>query len=151
MATLNITNRYLNRDKRYAEAVVVTLPSQLEEGGVRLSTPPVYAQQDDSYTATVVERESIVKKCYLIIDEAFPASTVLAVSVGVTAFHADIDATAEGLTASATEDLLVTAGATVTITPSGGTAGDITTGKARVVLDVVSTELNNGNYSVVAS
>lgn len=151
MATLNITNLFTNRDKRYAEAVVVTLPAQLEEGGARISTPPVYAQNDDTYTASVVEANSIVKTIYIIIDEAFPAGTELAVTVAGEAALAAIDGTVLGLTASATiTDLLVEAGGDVEITPSGG-SGDITTGVARVVLDVVSTELKNGNYSVIAS
>ena len=149
MATVNITNRYENQQKRYAEAVVATLPSQLEEGGVRLSTPPVLAQFDDDHVISTVEPDTIVKKCYLIIDEAFPALSTITVTVGATTFHTAVDGTVVGLVASATEDVLFTAGADITITVGGGT-GDITSGLARVVLDTDSPSLNNGNYAAYA-
>ncbi len=147
--TLNITNRYNNQDKRYAESVAVTLPALLEDGGVRLSTPPVYMQGGDAYTAAVVEPDTIVKKAYLIIDEAFPAGTLLAVDIAGTTFFTGVDATATGLTVSTTEDEYFANGQTITVAPTGVT-GDITTGVARVVLDTNSPSLKNGNYAAWA-
>lgn len=150
MATLNITNRYNNRDKRFAEAVVISLPSQLEEGGVRLSTPPVLAQFGDDYVASVVEPDTVVQIAYLVVDEAFAASSTVTVTVGTTALFTDLDITSAGLNVSAVTDELVTAGADITITPGGGT-GDIEEGALRVVLETVSMSLKNGNYAVNAS
>jgi len=68
MATTNLTNRYNNQDKRFAESVVMTLPAQLEEGGARLATPPVYAQYGDAFTAAIIEPDTIIKTAYFIIE-----------------------------------------------------------------------------------
>jgi len=144
--TLNITNRYNNQDKRYADSVVMTLPSKLEEGGVRLSTPEVYMQFGDAYTAAIVEKDTIVKEAFLIIDEPFPAGTLLAVDIAGTQFFNGVDATVKGLTVSLEFDQYFENGQTITVAPTGGT-GDVTTGLARVVLDTVSNSISNGNYA----
>jgi len=147
--TVNITNRYNNQDKRYAEAVVVTLPAQLEEGGVRLSTPPVYMQGGDAYTAAVVEKDTIIKKAYLVVDEAFPANAVIDVDIAGTAYFTSAAITAPGVTVSAVEDKYFANGQTVTCTVTGIT-GDILTGVARLVFDTASPSLKNGNYAAWA-
>jgi len=144
--TVNITNRYNNMDKRYAEAVVVSLPSQLEEGGVRLSTPPVQAQFGDALVAAVIEPDTIIKKAYLIVDEAFPAGALLAVDVAGIAYFAGADLTVTGLVVSTVEDEYFKVGQTVTSAITGGT-GDIVGGSARIVLDTDSPTLKNGNYA----
>ena len=146
MATVNITNRYNNQDKRYAESIVVAQPSQLEEGGIRLSTPPVYAQFGDDHVSSVIEPDTIMKKAYLVLDEAFPAGALIGVSAGGVAIFTDVPGDATGLTVSTVEDEFFDAPADITVTVTGGT-GDIMTGLARVVLDTDSLSLKNGNYA----
>jgi len=133
MATVNLTNRYLNENKRYREDVVVTLPAVLNEGGGRNQSLPEYIQGSDDLIAHVVEADTIVQKAYLIVDEAFPAGALLAVDVAGTAMFTAVDLTAVGLTASATEDLYVPNKESVEAVITG-IVGDVTTGKARIVL-----------------
>jgi hypothetical protein len=147
--TINITNRYNNQDKRYAEAVVMTVPTLLEEGGVRLSTPPVYLQYGDAVTSATVEADTIIKGAYLVIDEALPAGSLVNVDIAGTSYFVGVDGTVEGLTVSAESDNLLKNGQTITVSVTGG-SGDITSGLFRVVLDVVTPSLKNGNYSVWA-
>ena len=149
MGTVNITNRYNNQDKRFAEAVVMTLPAQLEDGGARLTTPPVYIQYGDAQTAALVEPDTIIKGAYLVIDEAFPAGTTVDVDIAGTAYFTGVDVTATGLTVSTETNNFLKNGQTITVTFSGG-SGDVTTGVARVVLDTVSPSLKNGNYAAWA-
>lgn len=150
MATVNITNLFLNENKRYREDVVVTVPAVLNEGGGRSNALPTYVKAADTLSAEVVEPDTIVQKAYLIVDEAFPATAVLGASVGATAVFAAVDLTVVGLVVSATVDLLVTAKSAVTasITGTGLTAGDdVTTGKFRIVLATEHPSLNNGQYA----
>ena len=144
MAT-NITARHLNDQKRTAEAVTVTVPAIAREGGGRTLQPPVYYQYGDDLQASVLNAGTVVQKTYLIVEEAFPASSTVTVSVNGTAVFTDADITAKGLTASTTEDLLIETAGNVVITIGGGT-GDITSGKLKVVCEIISTQLKNGNY-----
>jgi hypothetical protein len=146
MATINVTARHLNDQKRTAEAVVVTVPAIAQERGGRTLQPPLYYQYGDVLQATVLPAGTIIQKVYLVVDEAFPASSTATVSVNGTAFFTDADITAKGLTASTTEDLLVEAPQNLEVTIGGG-SGDITFGKLRVVLEILSTNLKNGNYA----
>jgi len=146
MATVNLTNRYLNENKRYREDVVVTLPAVLNEGGGRNQAQPEYIQGSDDLIAHVVEADTIVQKAYLIVDEAFPAGALLAVDVAGTAMFTAVDLTAVGLTASATEDLYVPKKESVEAVITGIT-GDVTTGKARIVLATEHPSLKNGQYA----
>ena len=149
MATVNLTNRYNNQDKRFAESVVMTIPSQLEDGGARLSTPPVYVQYDDALTAAVVEPDTIIKTAYLVIDEAFPAGSTIDVDIAGTAYFTAVDVTSSGLTVSTTSNTFLKNGQTITVSIKGGT-GNVTAGVARIVLDTVSPSLKNGNYAAWA-
>ncbi len=146
MATVNVTNLYLNENKRYREDVVVTLPAVLKSGGGRSQADPVYVQGGDALTAAVIEADTIVQKAYLIVDEAFPTGAVLDVDIAGTAMFTSADLTATGLVVSTGEDNYFAKKQTVTSTISGVT-GDITTGKARIVLATEHPSLNNGQYA----
>jgi len=146
MAVVNITNRFLNENKRYTEAVVVTIPAILNQGGGRSQALPEYIQGGDSLTAQVIEEEVILKKSYVIVDEAFPAGALLAVDIAGTTMFTGVDLTATGLVVSTQEDLYLAKGQTVTSVVSGIT-GDVTTGKLRIVSDAVYTDLNSGQYA----
>ncbi len=146
MATTDITSRFTNQQKRTAEALTIAFPSMLSEGGGRNGAAPVYLVGGDAYTAQVIEPDTIVKKVYVQIDEAFPAGALLNVNIAGTDFIVAADGTATGMVVSTEEDHFFANGQTVTISVAGVT-GNITTGLARVFLDTVSTELKNGNYA----
>ena len=145
MASIDLTNRYTNQQKRFAEAVAMVIPSQLEEGGSRLATPPVYIDFADSVKASIIEADTLVKKAYLIIDEAFPAGATITVDIAGTTYFAAAPLDG-GLVVSAIEDQHFVNGQTITCTFGGG-SGAIMTGVARIVLDSVSPRLKNGNYA----
>lgn len=150
MATVNISDRFLNNKKRYSEGVVMTVPAVLNVGGGRANLAPTYLKVADDMVADIVEADTIVQKAYLIVDEAFPATAVLGADIGGTAIFAGADLTTPGIAASATVDLYTTAKAAITaaVTGAGLTAGnDITTGKFRIVLATVHPSLNNGQYA----
>ncbi len=146
MATVNVTNLFLNENKRYREDVVVTIPSVLKAGGGRSQADPQYIQGGDSLTAQVVEADTIIQKAYLLVDEAFPAGALIAVDIAGTTVFTGVDGTATGLVVSTTEDLYLAQKQTVTVVVTGIT-GDVTTGKARVVLATEHPSLNNGQYA----
>lgn len=146
MATVNISNLFLNENKRYREDIVVTVPAVLNQGGGRSNATPTYVQGGDALTASVIEADTIVQKAYLIVDEAFPTDAVAAVTIGGAGYFADVDLTATGLVVSTNVDDLYTAGGDVVVTITGIT-GSITTGKLRVVVAAEHPSLNNGQYA----
>ena len=147
MATINVSSRHLNQNKREAEAITVTYPSVSNQGGGRGSNSGVtYYQFGDDLTAYVVPANSIIQKVYLIVEEAFAASAKVTVKVGSTSMFAAVAADATGMTTSATQDILSEAVSTVTATFSGGT-GDLVKGKCRVVIETIPFLEGNGRYS----
>ena len=146
MATTNITERFLNQDKRYAEDVVVTVPAVLQQGGGRSNALPVYLQGGDAVTAQVIEAGTLIKKAYLIVDEAFPTGALIQVDIAGTQYFMNGVGDTTGLTVSTEEDVWLMNSQTVTISVTGVT-GDITTGKMRVVFDVAHPDLKNGQYA----
>ena len=146
MATVNITSRFTNQQKRTAEALAVTVPAILEEGGGRTQSSPVYVQGGDALTAQVIEKDTILKHVYLQIDEAFPAGAEFNVDIAGTQYFVAVPADATGFTVSTETDNMLLNPQTVTISITGVT-GNVTTGLARVILDTVSVNLKNGNYA----
>lgn len=146
MADVNITSKYLNQDKREAEAITVTLPAVSNVGGGRSQRSPVYNQFGDVHTAYVVPAGSIIQKNYLIVEEAFPAGALGKVSVNGVVVHTAINLAVVGMTTSITEDLYVPVDATVAVTVSGGT-GDILTGLLKSVTETIPFNEKNGRYS----
>ena len=142
----DVTNRFLNQDKRYEEAVVMTVPAILKEGGGRANVLPTYLQGGESVKASVVEADTIIPKAYLIVDEAFPALAVLAVDIAGTAYFTGADLTVAGITVSAIEDKHFVNKQTIVATV-GGVTGDIMQGKYRIVLSTIHPSLNNGQYA----
>jgi len=146
MATINVTNRFMNENKRYTEAVVMTVPSVLQEGGGRSQAQPVYLQGGDSVTAQVIEADTLITKAYLNITEAFPAGALVAVDIAGSTMFTSIDATATGITVSTTEDLHLVNSQTITVVVTGIT-GDVLTGKLNVIVDTIHASLKNGQYA----
>jgi hypothetical protein len=145
---INVTSRYGNNSKRYAEALVATCPARLDDGGQRTGTPPTYVTSGDSLVSNIIEPNTVVKKVYLRIKEAFPAGTKISVDIAGTAYFTDVAADVEGLTVSTTEDQLYNRGQAVSTAIVNGPDGtEITEGVAEVIVDGVSINLKNGNYS----
>ena len=147
-AFISIGERFNNRDKRFAESVVMTVPALYEEGSPRTGLGDKYITSGDSMTAQIIEPGTILKKLYLIVDEAFPVGTELSVDIAGTTYLSAVDGAATGLTVSTTEDVLLNNKQTISVLVVNGPEGtEITTGVARVVVDSVSTNLKNGNYA----
>jgi hypothetical protein len=148
MAYVNVTNRFLNQDKRYSEAVVMTCPAIIDEGSQRANIGPTYITSGDAWTAQTIESDTIIQKVYLIIDEAFPANTTISVDIAGTAYLTDVDGSVEDMTTSTTEDVLIKNPQTITVGVVNGPAGtEIQTGVARVVIETVHPSLKNGQYA----
>jgi hypothetical protein len=148
MANINITGQFLNKDKREHEAIVVTVPAVIVPTSGRTNAAPQYIQANDTLTASVVPESSVLGKSYLIIEEAFPTGTTITVTgYGATLFNAVVG-TATGITISTAVDKLSTTGGDVVVSILNGTAGNILTGKVKVVLDTIPYNVKNGRYSV---
>lgn len=147
MAT-SITAKFLNQDKRETEALTVTLPSILEEGGGRLQSAPTYAQFGEDYIAAVAPKESVLGKSYLLVEEAFEATATATVTINGIALFTDAPVSATGLVTSTVEDELLLAGGDVVIT-LGTLTGDATVGKLKVVTNYTPYTIKNGRYSDV--
>ncbi len=141
-----MTERFLNRNKRYTEAVVVTIPSVLNNGGGRSNAQPSYIQGGDSLTAQVIEKDTLITKAYINIIEAFPVGALIAVDIAGTPVFAAVDGTVAGLVVSTTVDLHLAEKQTVTTVVTGIT-GDVATGKAAIILDTIHASLKNGQYA----
>ena len=145
---INVTNRFLNQDKRYSEAIVMTCPAIIDEGSQRANIGPTYIKSGDAWTAQTIERDTIIQKVYIIIDEAFPSGATISVDIAGTAYLTDVAADATGLTVSTTEDVLIKNPQTITVgITSGSTGTEVQTGVARVVVDTVHPSLKNGQYA----
>ncbi len=141
----SITHLFLNSAKREAEAVAVTLPAILNEGGGRNNVDPEYAVGGVDYTAAVVPAESISGRCYLLVEEAFAAGTTVTVKVGGLETHSAAAVSAAGVTVSSRTDQLFVTGGDVVITLSGTT--NHTVGKLKVIMDYVPYNVKNGRFS----
>lgn len=146
MATVNVTNLFANENKRYTEAVVVTLPSVLKSGGGRSQADPEYIQGGDALTAAVIEKDTLIKKAYINIIEAFPAGAIIDVDIAGIAMFTAVDGTVNGVVVSTEEDNHFAEKQTVTTTVTGIT-GDVTTGKLSIILDTIHASLKNGQYA----
>ena len=147
MAFVSVADRWLNRQKRSTEAVVMTLDHILDEGkGSR--EDPEYIISWDGYTADIVEDDTIITKAYIIVDEEFAAGTVATVDIGGVAFFSDAALPAGGIVVSATEDVYFKRGQTITVSVNaGGAPQPVTQGKLRVVLETIKPGLNDGAYA----
>jgi len=146
MASTDITNRFLNQDKRYDEAVVVTVPAILSQGGGRSQAQPIYLQGGESVKAGVIEPDTIITGAFLIVDEAFPAGATVSVDIAGTSYFGSVDVTGTGMTVSTETNNFLAKSQTLVVVVSG-VAGDITTGKLRVVLDTIHPSLKNGQFA----
>jgi hypothetical protein len=143
----SITSKFLNQMKRETEALAVTVPALLNEGGGRTNAAPEYVQGGVAYTAAVAPKEAITGKTYLLVEEAFPATTTVTITIGGTAVFTDAPVSSTGLTVSTVEDMLLLAGSDVSVTVSG--TGDVTTGKLQVITNYTPYTVKNGRYTDV--
>ncbi len=107
MATVQITDLFLNNQKRFAEGAVATFPAKLNEGNHRLGTGPSYINPADEYNAYCLPKMSVVKDIFIFVREAFAAGTEATVTTIVdgtaieTAVAVDVAGTFQLSTASA--------------------------------------------------
>ena len=146
MATVDITTKFTNQDKREAEGIVITVPSVLKQGGGRSQAQPIFIQGGDALTASVIGKDTLIKGAYLRIDEAFPTGAKINVDIAGTQYFVAVAGDSVGFTVSAEADNFLANPQTVTISVTGVT-GDVTTGKARVMLDVFHPNIANGNFA----
>ena len=110
MAFVSVADRWLNRQKRSTEAVVMTLDHILDEGkGSREA--PTYINEWDGYTADIIEPDTIITKAFIIVDEEFDSGMVANVDIGGVAFFSDAALPTAGMIASAMEDVYFKNGA----------------------------------------
>jgi hypothetical protein len=147
---VTITHDFLNQAKREEEALTVTLPSLLREGGGRAGVAPQYVVYGESYVASVVVKNSIATKFYAVVEEAFPTGATATINVGGTDVFVDLAVDATGATVSTTEDVYFTTGGDVTITINHATeTGNVVNGKLKVVVPYIPFNVKNGRYSDV--
>jgi ABC-type Fe3+/spermidine/putrescine transport system ATPase subunit len=145
---VGITARFGNQDKREACALAMTCPAMIEEAGHRTGTPPKYITSGDAWTAQIVGPDTIVKKAYIVVDEAFPAGTTVSVDIAGTTLFTDVAVDTKGLTVSGTEDLYFENLQTISVNIVNGAAGTaITEGVLRVVLDADNPGVRTGSYA----
>ena len=145
MAT-SITAKFLNQDKRETEALTVTLPAIIDEGGGRNQAAPVYAQFGEDYIAAVAPKEAILGKSHLVVEEAFAAAATVTVTINGIALFTDQAVAATGLFTSTVEDELLLTGGDIVIT-LGTLTGDALVGKLKVVNNYTPYTVKNGRYS----
>jgi hypothetical protein len=145
MAVKQIADLYLNRQKRFTEALVATVPAKLNDGNKRLQTPAEFVQAADDYQMFVIPKNAIVKNFYLYVREAFNAGTTLTVTTvnGAQAVFTGADLATEGLLVSALVDLLNTEVDALNFKFSQ----DVTQGVVQVVADFVSIDEKSGKYT----
>jgi len=99
MAVQQITDFYLNNQKRFTESAVMTVPARLGGGDTRLGTGPRFIDPADTYQAYCLPKNSLVREFYVYVREAFEAGTTASVTtiVGGEVLVTDVDVATEGL------------------------------------------------------
>lgn len=80
MAIVQITDYFLNNQKRFSEGAVSTFKAKLDDGNQRLGTGPSYIDPADDYQAYSIPRMSVVPHIYLYVREAFAAGTTVTIT-----------------------------------------------------------------------
>jgi len=142
----DITPKFLNQNKRYSEAVVVTVPAVLSQGGGRSQAQPIFIQGGEALTAQVIEANTLIKAVYLNVTEAFPAGATFNVDIAGVQYFVATAVDVIGFTVSTEENNLLRNKQTVTMTVTD-VSGDVTTGRAEVIFDVIHSDLTNGQFT----
>lgn len=143
MATNDISQKYLNNQKRSTNASVATL--EILPNGTLITS-------GDSFTTCGIPKGSLVTSIYTLVDDAVNAGTTAVMNIGnassATAYATGVNiktATA-GSPISATAGQYLESGDTIVLTPSWtGTAP--TAGKVRVVFEYIETKNLAGSYN----
>jgi len=80
MAVQQITDFYLNNQKRFTESAVMTVPAKLNDGNARLGTGPSYIDPADNYQAYCLPKMSLVREFYIYVREAFATGTTATIT-----------------------------------------------------------------------
>jgi len=75
MAVHQITDLFLNNQKRFTEGAVATYPAKLDEGNARLGTGPQYIIANDGYHSYSIPKNAVVRNVWAYVREAFDSGT----------------------------------------------------------------------------
>ena len=75
MAVHQITDLFLNNQKRFTEGAVASFPAKLSEGNARLGTGPEYIVANDGYHSYSLPKNAVVRNVWAYVREAFEAGT----------------------------------------------------------------------------
>jgi len=144
MANVNISALFENNLRKVSEVGVATLQAMIANDGDRLGQSAVYAKGGDVHLCYTIPADSVVPKFYIIVDEAFDATTTATITTIVdgTAIATALDVATEGPVVSALEDTYFDATDGISIVLNQ----DVTVGRLRVVAEYISLSTNNGIY-----
>ncbi len=141
MATVQLTDLFLNNQKRFAEGAVATFPAKLNEGNHRLGTGPEYIDPADDYNAYCIPKMSVIKEIYFFVREAFDAGTTATVTTIV-----------DGVTIEA--DIIIDTADSFALSEATAPGGALESGALFGVVDGFSVNFNqasvNGVLQIVA-
>ena len=144
MATVNISALFENNLRKVSEVGVAELNAVISVSGDRLGQGDEFAKGGDKHLVYTIPADSIASKIYLIVDEAFSATTKVGIKTIVDGkvVVAALDATVKGMTVSVLVDTYFEKadGFELILTK------DATVGKLRVVAEYISASTNNGIY-----
>ena len=149
MAVKQVTDLYLNNQKRFTESAVMTVPAKLSEGDARLGTGPQYIDPADNYQAYCLPKMSLVREFYIYVREAFASGTVATVTTIV-----DGEAIVSTMAVDVAEQLLL---ATPSGLPDGALFEEVdgfdvsfnqtsTTGALQVIAKYTAVDEKTGKY-----
>jgi len=147
MAVVQVSDLFLNNQKRFTEALVATIPAKQSDGNARTGSAPEYVKGGDGYTAYCIPKNSIVSKFSLVVREAFDASTTVTVTTGggLTLFT-DADVASVALIESSVAGTWFDETDSVILTFSQ----DVTKGVVQLVGDYLSLDEKSGKYTNLA-
>lgn len=147
MAVVQISDLFLNNQKRFTEALVATVPAQLDDGNSRLGVLPRFVVGGDEYTAYAIPKNCIVGKFSLVVREEYDAGLTVTVTTGsgLTLFT-NIPVDSVGITISSEEDTWFDSVDSLIFVFSD----NATVGVVQVSGDFLSLDEKSGKYTALA-
>ena len=96
MANVQITDFYLNNQKRYTESAVMTVPAKVSEGDARLGTGASFIDPADNYVAYCLPKMAVVREFYIYVREAFASGTEATITTIVDGEAVETDLAVDG-------------------------------------------------------
>ena len=98
MAVHQITDLFLNNQKRFVEGAVATFPAKLSEGDHRLGTGPIFIVANDGYHSYSIPKNAVIRNVWAYVREPFDAGTEVEIRtiVGSTPLVAGLSVDTQG-------------------------------------------------------